>query len=122
MKRLILVTMSFALLRMTASAAPCANASLASYVALGSTGCTLGSLTVSNFAYKANSSGGAPVITADEVGITPLLAPTGAFALQFAAAWGVLTGQAQISKVSYNALAPGPGARFSRPGWTATAS
>ena len=112
MKRLMLLTASYALLRMTASAAPCMNGSLASYAALGSTGCLLGTLTVSNFAYKANSSGGAPEITADEIAVTPLLAPTGTFALQFGASWGVLPGQGQVSRVTYNVLAPGLGGQI----------
>jgi len=112
MKRLMLLTASYALLRMTGVAAPCMNGSLASYAALGSTGCLLGTLTVSNFAYQANSSGGAPEITADEVAVTPLLAPVGTFALQFGASWGVLPGQGQVSRVTYNVLAPGLGGQI----------
>jgi hypothetical protein len=112
MKRLILLTMSIALLRITGLAAPCMDGSLASYMALGSTGCILGSLTVANFAYQANSSNGAPKITSDDIAVTPLLAPTGAVALQFAASWGVLTGQSQISKITYHVLAPGLGGQI----------
>jgi hypothetical protein len=112
MKRLFLLSASFALLRLTGSAAPCTNGSLASYVALGSTGCTLGSLTVSNFVYKANASGGASVVTSDQVNVAPLLAPAGNVALQFSASWGVLTDQSQASKVTYNILAPGFGGQI----------
>jgi hypothetical protein len=112
MKRLFLLSASFALLRLTGSAAPCTNGSLASYVALGPTGCTLGSLTVFNFAYNANASGGAPIVTSDQITVTPLLAPAGNVALQLTASWGVLTGQGQTSKITYNLLAPGLGGQI----------
>ena len=62
--------------------------------------------------YKANASGGASVVTSDQITVAPLLAPAGNVALQFAASWGVLTGQGQTSKIAYNILAPGLGGQI----------
>ena len=81
---------------------------LANYIALGPTGCVLGNLTVSGFAYKAKAGGGAAEITADQITVTPLLAPVGTFGLQFAAPWGVETGQSQGSNITYQVLSPNP--------------
>ncbi len=94
MKKLLLLAVSIALLRVSGSAAPCMTETLANYIALGPTGCVLGNLTVSGFAYKAKAGGGAAEITADQITVTPLLA-VGTFGLQFAAPWGVETGQSQ---------------------------
>ena len=40
--------------------------------------------------------------------MTPLLAPVGTFGLQFAAPWGVETGQSQGSNITYQVLSPNP--------------
>jgi hypothetical protein len=104
MKALLLVTLSIALLSIPGSAAPCMTTTLANYIALGSTGCTLGNLQVGGFAYKANADGGAAEITADQITVTPLLAPTGTFGLEFTAPWGVQAGQGQLSAITYRAL------------------
>jgi len=102
MKKLLLLTVSIALLRVPGSAAPCMTGTLASYIAMPTPGCELGNLTVSGFAYKASAGGGAGEITADQITVTPLLVPTGAFGLQFAAAWSVQTGQSQGSNITYH--------------------
>jgi len=90
-----------ALVSLPLSAAPCATGSLASYIALGSTGCTLGNLTVGSFTYQSSSSGGAAAITEDQITVTPLLIPTGTFGLKFTAPWDVQSGQGQVSDVFY---------------------
>jgi hypothetical protein len=108
MKKLLLLAVSIALLRVPGSAAPCMTETLANYIALGPTGCVLGNLTVSGFAYKAKAGGGAAEITADQITVTPLLAPVGTFGLQFAAPWGVETGQSQGSNITYQVLSPNP--------------
>jgi hypothetical protein len=106
MKKLLLFSLSIALLRVPGIAAPCATATLASYIALGSAGCVLGNLTVSGFAYQAKAGGGAGEITADQIAVTPLFVPTGTFGLQFAAPWSVETGQNQGSNITYRVLSP----------------
>ncbi|HLY19676.1 MAG TPA: hypothetical protein VKR61_20760 [Bryobacteraceae bacterium] len=106
MKKLLLVALGFALSAVAGYAAPCAPGTLASYIAMGPGGCVLGNLVVGNFAYHAKASGGAPEITSDQIQVTPLLAPVGAFALQFAAPWSVQTGQIQISGITYNVASP----------------
>ena len=101
MKKLLFLTVSVALLRVPGSAAPCVTGTLASYIAMASAGCALGNLTVSGFAYKANAGGGAGEITADQITVTPLLAPVGTAGLQFAAPWSVQAGQEQASGITY---------------------
>jgi hypothetical protein len=104
MKKLLLLAVSVALLRVPGSAAPCMTETLANYIALGPTGCVLGNLTVSGFAYKAKAGGGAAEITADQITVTPRLVPVGTFGLQFAAPWSVETGQSQGSNITYRVL------------------
>jgi hypothetical protein len=106
MKKLLLFTASVALFQIHGWAAPCTTGTLASYIALGSTGCLLGNLTVADFAYHAKASGGAPEITAGEITVSPVLPPIGMFALQFAAPWDVSSGQDQFSGISYHVVAP----------------
>ena len=103
MKKLLFIIASVALGH--ASAAPCTSGTLASYIALGSTGCILGNLTVSDFTYRARASGGAPEITADQIMVTTILPPIGMFALQFSAPWDVQSGQDQFSGIAYHVAA-----------------
>jgi hypothetical protein len=107
MKKLLLLTLGVALLGAPGWAAICAPGTLASYIALGSAGCVLGDLTVTGFSYQAKASGGAAKITADQIDVTPLLAPTSTVGLQFAAPWDVQMGQAQQSGISYKVLSAG---------------
>ena len=106
MRNLLLFAASIALSPVAGSAAPCMPGTLADYIALGSSGCTLGNLQVAAFAYQGKAGGGAPEITADQISVTPVLAPTGNFALQFTAPWGVQSGQRQLSQITYRALSP----------------
>jgi hypothetical protein len=107
-KKLLLLGVSIALLRVPGSAAPCVTGTLASYIAMPSAGCELGNLTFSNFAYQAKAGGGAAEITADQITVTPMVVPVGTFALQFAAPWGVETGQSQGSNITYRVLSSNP--------------
>lgn len=104
MKTLLLLALSIVLLGIPVSAAPCAPGTLAAYIAMGPAGCELGNLTVADFGYHAKAGGGAAHITADQIAVTPLLAPTGTYGLQFAAPWGVESGQSQGSNISYQVL------------------
>ena len=54
------------------AASPCVPATAAAYVALGTTGCTIGSLTFYNFIYTSVASGGAPLITATQAQLVPI--------------------------------------------------
>ncbi len=101
MQKLLLLVVSVTLLNVRGFAAPCSPGSLASYIAMASAGCELGSLEVSHFAYRAGASGGAAKITADQITVTPLLVPVGTYALQFAAPWSVESGQEQGSDITY---------------------
>ena len=104
-KRLVTVlgVMVLIPLSASASASPCASASLETYIALGSEGCILGGLRVFAFSYTAEARGGASEITAQEISVNPLLAPVGDFALQFSAPWRVQSGQTQKSLITYKA-------------------
>ena len=105
MKKLLLFIASVALFQVPGSAATCAPGSLASYIELGSAGCTLGNLQVADFTYHAKASGGAAEITAKEIRVKPLLVPVGSFALQFSAPWDVQSGQDQFSNITYHVVA-----------------
>jgi len=107
MNKLFLIGVGVVLLRVPGIAAPCIPGSLASYIALGSTGCVLGNLTVSGFAYAAKAGGGAEKIKADQIAVTPVLTP-GAVALEFAANWSVQSGQEEVSNITYHALSADP--------------
>jgi len=106
MKKLLLFATGIALLQVPGSAAPCMTGTLASYIAMASAGCVVGNLTVSDFAYKASASGGAAEITADQITVTPALAPVGTYGLQFAAPWSVESGQKQGSNIAYHVSSP----------------
>jgi len=105
MKKLLLFLASVAFIQGHGSAAPCTTGSLASYIALGSAGCTLGNLQVADFKYHAKASGGAPEITAKEITVSPVLPPIGMFALEFSGPWSVNSGQDQFSGITYRVVA-----------------
>ncbi len=105
MKKLLLFVVCIAALGIPVTAAPCVPGTLASYMAMGTSGCELGNVQVAGFAYQAKSGGGAAEITADQIQVTPLLAPvTGTYGLEFAAPWSVQAGQTQGSNISYHVL------------------
>jgi hypothetical protein len=91
------------------SAAPqCISGPLASYIALGSDGCSIGEATFANFAYGAKASGNAPQIPPDQVKVTPLnviFSPQ----LSFSAKWAATSGQTQDSFIKYTAQVPDSG-------------
>jgi|SRR5579863_2694695 len=109
MRQLTLVVVLAALFAVTGSAANCIPGTLTSYIALGSEGCNLGGLSVFDFNYKAQASGGAPEITPDQINVTPLLAPVAFVGLQFTAPWSVASGQQQGSHVTYKVVSPTAG-------------
>jgi hypothetical protein len=66
----------------------CTTGSYASYEALGSGGCTIGSLTFSNFSYSHSESGGASPVTDAQITVTPI-PTTNNVGLDFNALWDV---------------------------------
>jgi hypothetical protein len=104
MKQLILLAATIVVLRVPGTAAPCAPGTLASYMTAAA-GCTLGTLTVSRFTYKASAKGGAATITPEQIAVEPLLAPVGNAGLQFTAPWKADKGQAQGSQITYRVVA-----------------
>jgi hypothetical protein len=92
---------------MAAAAAPaCVPGTLASYIALGSGGCSIQSVTFATFAYVAKSSGGAPQITPDQIQVNPTFAVPATSGFSFSAKWGVAAGQAQDSIIRYTITGP----------------
>jgi hypothetical protein len=73
MPRLACVLSMFLMLALRLSATPCvAGATLASYEALGSTGCTIGTQTVKDFTFQVVSfGGGANPVTDNDITVTP---------------------------------------------------
>jgi len=88
-----------------ATAAPsCVAGTLADYIALGSGGCSVGSINFANFAYTAKASGGAPQIPPDKIQVSPGFVVPDAGALAFSAAWQVGPGQTQDSLIKYTVV------------------
>jgi len=90
------------------SAAPptCTTGTLASYIALGAQGCTFDGNVFANFAYSASASGGAPIIKADQIEVTPLFLAPETTRFSFAAPWSVGRHQTQDSVISYSTVLP----------------
>jgi hypothetical protein len=105
-KALLLVT----LLLVTSSmgwAGACSSGSLADYIGLGSTGCTIGDKTFNDFAY---SKAGIFPIRSAEIGVTPcpsmfcgnIGVPLSEEGFVLNAAWQVLAGQTLDSTITYS--------------------
>jgi len=84
----------------------CVTGTLASYIGLGAEGCTFIGNTFANFAYSASASGGAVVIKADQITVTPLFIPTATASFNFSAPWSVGRDQTQDSTISYTTVLP----------------
>ena len=94
-------------------ATPCTSGTLASYIALNPTGCTVGLFTFQNFSFAVTSSSGGPVLltsskigTVGEVGSVDVNAQTGEL-LTSQSLIDVLTANA-TRLVGHNAEAPTP--------------
>jgi hypothetical protein len=94
------------LLTSQAWAATCVSgATLADYIALGSTGCTIGDKTFSNFALTTSQSGGATAPTAAGITITPVTTggSTGnEIGLQFNALWTAGSNQTADTTINFD--------------------
>jgi len=106
MRRLIVLGILAVAMAMCGQAAPpaCVNGTLASYIALGTVGCSVGSVTFANFSYAAKSSGGAPKIPASKIILSPSFQVPSTGGFMFAAMWGVKQGQTQESIIKYTAV------------------
>ena len=77
MRKLILCMSMFLLSVSQLLAGTCAPDTLANYIALGATGCTVGPLTFSGFSFSVLSTGGSPlIVNASQINVTPLLSNT----------------------------------------------
>jgi hypothetical protein len=92
-----------------AAAPACVPGTLTSYLALGSTGCTVGPVTFANFAYIAKAGGGAPKISSDQIQVTPSLQIPATGGFIFSAKWSVTGGQMQESVIRYMVTGPSTG-------------
>lgn len=106
MKRTLLSLIGFvaSVSLVTAAAPPCVPGTLATYIALGSEGCSIGPVTVGDFAYSAKASGGAQQIPPDHVQVSPSIAIPAAASLSFSANWQVTSGQTQDSFIKYTVV------------------
>lgn len=77
MRRFVLLPSVLLAIAQMCSAAPCAVGSLASYIALGAAGCTIGTNTLDDFATLSGIAGATPISPAD-IAITPSGASTNA--------------------------------------------
>jgi len=92
----------------TAGPLPCVQGTLASYIALGVSGCAVGKIEFVNFSYSAKAGGGAPEITPDLIQVNPLLGVPDAASLVFSANWQAAAGQSQESLIQYTVIETSP--------------
>ncbi len=87
----------------TLSAAPqgCLPGTLASYIALGSGGCSIGTIVVANFAYTPGATGGAQLIPPDQIQVSPIFSIPATAMLTFSAKWQAGAAQTQQSLIKY---------------------
>jgi hypothetical protein len=98
------ILFTFSLLR--AAPSPCVTGTLSSYIALGANGCTFGRTVFANFGYSGTAKGGAPIIQADQITVTPILIVPATAKFTFSAAWNVAGGQVQDGVIEYTAALP----------------
>ena len=107
--RLILKIAAVCLLAPTflwAAPPQCQTGHLSDYIALGAQGCELAGTVYANFTYSGSSTGGAPVIKASQITVTPTIVVPATGNFTFAASWSVNGVQSQTSKISYTAALP----------------
>src|ERR1700722_12767311 len=101
-------TFVFALLSLapmlTAGPLPCVPGTLASYIALGVSGCAVGKIEFVNFSYASNAGGGAPEIPPDLIQVNPVMVVPEAASLAFSAPWQTAGGQSQESLIRYTVI------------------
>ena len=91
---------------LTAAPPPCVTGTLARYIALGANGCTFGQTVFANFSYSGSAKGGAPIIRADQITVTPGLIVPATARFSFSADWNAAGGQTQDSIIGYTAALP----------------
>ena len=105
-------TFVFALLSLapmlTAGPLPCIPGTLASYIALGVSGCAVGNIEFVSFGYASRAGGGAPEIASDLIQVNPVLLIPEAASLAFSAKWQAAGGQSQESVIRYTVIAQSP--------------
>jgi hypothetical protein len=93
-----------------ASPGPCVQGTLASYIALGATGCTFERSVFANFAYPLPPAP-VPGVTAEQVIVTPIPGPIVAgyfLGLNFSANWRAGAGELLHAVISYTVTPPPP--------------
>jgi hypothetical protein len=93
---------------LTAGPLPCVPGTLASYIALGVSGCAVGKIEFVNFACAAKAGGGAPEIPPDLIQINPVMVVPDAASLAFSAPWQAAAGQSQESLIRYTVVETAP--------------
>lgn len=81
----------------------CVPGTLASYIALGSNGCSVGIAAFANFGYGTKASGDAHMIPPDRIKVSPGFVPF-SVALSFSASWKAANGQTQDAFIKYTVL------------------
>jgi hypothetical protein len=100
MKRTLLLLLLFASVSLVVQATPCVQGgTLASYIALGSGGCTFDSLLFNNFGYTNPASGGG--ISPDATGIDVDLVSGTEAGLEFVGTWEASSGETSDGNIGY---------------------
>jgi hypothetical protein len=108
MKKRILMMLAAAVILQTAAwSATCVVGTVADYQALGATGCTIGDKLFNNFTFTPTATGGATLLTASSVTLTPITGPD--IGLQFNALWFAGTNQFQDTTIGFDVTVVGGG-------------
>jgi hypothetical protein len=93
---------------LTAGPLPCIPGTLASYIALGVSGCAVGNIEFVNFGYASKAGGGAPEIPPELIQINPVMVIPQAASLAFSSKWQAAAGQSQESLIRYTVIETSP--------------
>lgn len=105
-KQLVLLCTIALLFCTVGTAAVCTTGTVASYISLGTTGCTYGDKTFSNFTFTSSASGGGVAPTAAGIAVTPVTV-LGDLGLQFNALWTANSNQIVDTTINFDVFVQG---------------
>src|ERR1035437_8845898 len=109
-KRILLSLAACGILQTAVWGALCTVGTVATYEALGTTGCTIGDKVFSTFSFSNSATGGAVAPTAAGVAVTPVTTAGGEIGLSFGALWTAGSGQLVDTTITFDVAVVAGGA------------